>query len=172
MAEAGGPTMGIDPDRGGPAPIGGSKTVPVGSTQQVGIHLTDRAGITYQSYQVRVEWDAQKLDLVPPGSWASANTWPAPGGSGVTCAGPTLTPNPQDNSGTNRVLGGCADNVNATSSFTGEVAFLQFRCQSAGPALLHLVVTPSGTAVDTFIVDGAYAGHGPGTVIDATIQCQ
>src|SRR3990170_2062199 len=72
-----GPTMGVDPDRGGAQPVGGTKALAVGLSTQIGFHVTALDGVSYQAYQVRLQYDDVKLDMINiPGSWASNNTWP------------------------------------------------------------------------------------------------
>src|SRR3990172_12185593 len=81
------PSMGIDPDRGGPAAVGGTASVGVGASVQVGIHVIS-TDVAYQAYQVRLEYDDAVLDMVNvPAEWSANNTWPPPGGS-CTFAGP------------------------------------------------------------------------------------
>src|SRR3989304_16190 len=40
-----GPTMGVDPDRGGAQPVGGTKALSVGQAPQIGLHATAPAAL-------------------------------------------------------------------------------------------------------------------------------
>jgi len=126
-------TMGVDPDRAGAQPVGGTTTIAMGATQQVGFHLT-ATDVAYQGYQVKVRYDDAKLDSTSvPASWATNSTWPSPNGGTNTCAGPTITAPGDDDVGTAEFVVGCNDDINEDASYTGELGFWTFQCDNSGP---------------------------------------
>jgi hypothetical protein len=149
--------------------VDSSAVLPVGSTQRVGLHVTSLGGISYQAYQIKLQYDDEKLDLVtpasPPDSWEANNEWPAPDGI-YMATGPSVYE--KNASGMNTVLVSVTANGSG-SSYEGELGFLDFLCAAPGSALLHLI---PGAPTNTHLVDDdGVTTHVPAVVVDATISC-
>lgn len=154
--------MAIDANRATPEVDAVSPPVMAGGSAAVSVNI-EAAGEPYDTYQWEISWDPAELDYV-----TGSGTHLTPGGLTACFAFTQGTFTEGSLVGHNYVNTACGvqDGPGATTTFTGQVDLLDFRCVSVGTHTLHLVTTAEDDASGSTIIKMSTE------LVDAQVTCQ